>query len=164
MFIAPAEDAGYKARAAELKRVPYRMELTNTQEFAMFAFNSQFPFIVPQDVEKIDWDLVFLPTFKDKPKIGSQPQPIIMGVTQSSKNKEAVLEAIRYLTTPEIQLTYSKKGIMPVIDDAAVKQAYGSESAFSPAGVLLKSASVFRSGWLRSRRTCSFVKIRVKTT
>ena len=72
IFISPAEDEGYKARATALKRIPYRLELTNTQELAMFVFNSQFPFIVPKDMEKIQWDLVALPTFKEKPKVGSQ--------------------------------------------------------------------------------------------
>ncbi|MEF3305458.1 ABC transporter substrate-binding protein [Paenibacillus sp. GYB003] len=130
LFLAPAEDEGYKARATELKRIPYRLELTNSQELAMFVFNSQFPFIVPKDMEKIEWDLVSLPTFKEKPKVGSQAAPVVMGVTSSAKNKEAAMEAIAYLTGADIQMSYSKKGIMPVIDEAAVKKAYGSESAF----------------------------------
>lgn len=130
LFIAPSEDQGYKARAAELKRIPYRLELTNSQELAMFVFNSQFPFIVPQDMEKIQWDLVALPTFKEKPKVGSQAAPIVMGVTSAAKNKEAALEAIKYLVSPDNQITYSKQGIMPVISDNTVKQAYGQESKF----------------------------------
>jgi multiple sugar transport system substrate-binding protein len=130
LFIAPSEDQGYKARSAALKRIPYRLELTNTQELAMFVFNSQFPFIVPKDMEKIQWDLVALPTFKEKPKIGSQAAPIVMGVTSSAKSKEAALEAIKYLVSAENQMTYSKQGIMPVISDNAVKKAYGQESVF----------------------------------
>jgi multiple sugar transport system substrate-binding protein len=130
LFISPSEDQGYKARAAALKRIPYRLELTNTQELAMFVFNSQFPFIVPKDMEKIQWDLVALPTFKEKPKIGSQAAPIVMGVTSSAKSKEAALEAIKYLVSAENQMTYSKQGIMPVISDNAVKKAYGQESVF----------------------------------
>lgn len=130
LFISPSTNQAYKTRTAELKRVPYREQLTNTQELAMFVFNSQFPFIVPKDMENIQWDLVALPTFKEKPRIGSQAAPVVMGVTSSAKNKEAAFEAIKYLVSTENQMAYSKQGIMPVINDNAVKKAYGQESIF----------------------------------
>ncbi|TNJ63462.1 extracellular solute-binding protein [Paenibacillus hemerocallicola] len=129
-FLEPAADQGYKERVTALKAVPYRLELTNSQELAMFAFHSQFPFAVPKDMEKIQWDLVALPTFKDKPGIGSQMAPFVFGITSISPNKDAAMEVIKYLASPEQQMNFSKQGIMPVIEDDQVKKAYAQESAF----------------------------------
>ncbi|MFK7696028.1 ABC transporter substrate-binding protein [Paenibacillus sp. HJGM_3] len=129
-FVAPADEQGYKTRVSELKRIPYRTEFTDSQELAMFVFNSQFPFTVPKEIEKVNWDLVALPTFKEKPKVGSQATPYLMGITSMAQNKEAAMLAIDYLTSKEVQEGYSRDGIMPVINDADVKKAYGQNSAF----------------------------------
>jgi len=129
-FLDPGADQGYKDRVTALKAVPYRLELTNSQELAMFAFHSQFPFAVPKDMEKIDWDLVSLPTFRDKPGVGSQMAPFVFGITSISPNKDAAMEVIKYLVSAEQQMNFSKQGIMPVIEDENIKKAYASESAF----------------------------------
>jgi multiple sugar transport system substrate-binding protein len=125
-----AADQGYKDRSAELKRIPYRLELTRSQELAMFVFNSQFPFVVPDDMKSIQWDLVALPTFKDKKGIGSQASPFVMSVTSTSKAKDVAMEVIKYLTSMEMQTDYSKKGIMSVLKDDSLKKVYGSDSIF----------------------------------
>ncbi|TMV48640.1 extracellular solute-binding protein [Paenibacillus mesophilus] len=149
-FIEPAADQGYKDRVTALKAIPYRFELTNSQELAMFAFLSQFPFGVPKDMEKIQWDLVALPTFKDKPGVGSQMAPFVFGVTSISRHKDAAMELIKYLTSAEQQMNFSKKGFMPVIDDEQVKKAYARETVFKdknwnavfynkPAPIVMKS-------------------------
>ncbi|RKN86644.1 ABC transporter substrate-binding protein [Paenibacillus ginsengarvi] len=130
MFVAPAADQGYKDRVKALKRIPYRTEFTDTQELALFVFNSQFPFTVPKEIEKVSWDVVALPTFKEKPRVGSQATPYLMGITSMAKNKDAAMNAIHYLTSKEVQESYSKDGIMPVLNDAGIKKAYGQNSAF----------------------------------
>ncbi|GAA3407893.1 ABC transporter substrate-binding protein [Paenibacillus hodogayensis] len=130
LYVAPGEDPAYKSRVAALKALPYRLELTNSQELAMFAFHSQFPFAVPKDVEKIQWDLVSLPTFKEKPGLGSQMIPFVFGVASISTNKDAAMEVIKYLTSTEAQMLFSKQGIMPVINDDSVKKAFAQESQF----------------------------------
>ncbi|TNJ66642.1 extracellular solute-binding protein [Paenibacillus hemerocallicola] len=129
-FVQPV-DEGYRARVGEWKRLPNRKDFTDTQELAMFAFNSQFPFTVPQEVEKVDWDLVALPTFKEKPRVGSAATPFAMAITSMAKDKEAAMKAIDFLTSKEVQEQYSGRGIMPVIRDAAIKQAYGTKSEFA---------------------------------
>jgi multiple sugar transport system substrate-binding protein len=129
-FVQPV-DEGYRARVGEWKRLPNRKDFTDTQELAMFAFNSQFPFTVPQEIEKVDWDLVALPTFKEKPRVGSAATPFSMAITSMAKDKEAAMKAIDFLSSKELQEQYSGRGIMPVIRDAAVKQAYGTKSEFA---------------------------------
>jgi multiple sugar transport system substrate-binding protein len=130
-YFAQHVDEGYRARVGEWKRLPNRKDFTDTQELAMFAFNSQFPFTVPQEIEKVDWDLVALPTFKEKPRIGSAATPFAMAITSMAKDKEEAMKAIDFLTSHELQEQYSGRGIMPVIRDEAVKQTYGTKSEFA---------------------------------
>lgn len=129
-FVAPA-DQGYKTQVGQWKRLPNRKDFTDSQVLAMFAFNSQFPFTVPREVEKVDWDLVAMPTFKEKPRLGSAATPFAMAITSMAQHKEAAMKAIDYLTSKETQEDYSKRGIMPVINDPAVKKDYGQQSEFA---------------------------------
>ncbi|MFB9755751.1 extracellular solute-binding protein [Paenibacillus hodogayensis] len=129
-YVTPGSDEGYKSRVGELKRLPNWREFTDTQEIGMFVYNSQFPFTVPKEVGQVQWDLVSLPVMKEKPKVGSAATPFAMAVTSMSKHKEAAMKAIDYLTSRDNQLEYSKRGIMPVINDEEVKKAYGKESDF----------------------------------
>ncbi|MEF3312040.1 ABC transporter substrate-binding protein [Paenibacillus sp. GYB004] len=126
----PADNPAYKDRTAALKNIPYRFEFTNSQELAMFAFISKFPQAVPETLEKVNWDMAALPTFRDLPGVGTQTTPEIFGITSMASNKQAAMEVIHYLTTKEAQMMYSKKGLMPVINDPEVKQAFGTGSAF----------------------------------
>ncbi|WP_193556293.1 ABC transporter substrate-binding protein [Paenibacillus ginsengarvi] len=129
-FADPGSDEGYKSRVSGLNRLPTWREFTDTQEIGMFVYNSQFPFTVPNDIGKVQWDLVSLPVLKEKPKVGSAATPFAMAVTSISKNKEAAIKAIDYLVSRDNQLDYSRRGIMPVINDEEVKKAYGKESDF----------------------------------
>lgn len=126
----PADNPAYKDRTATLKNIPYRFEFTNSQELAMFAFISKFPQAVPETLEKVNWNIAALPTFRDQAGIGTQTTPEMFGITSMASNKEAAIEVIHYLTTKEAQLMYSKKGLMPVISDPEVKQAFGTGSPF----------------------------------
>ncbi|MDF2726410.1 MAG: extracellular solute-binding protein family 1, partial [Paenibacillus sp.] len=127
-FLSYGQTEAYAKRTAELKRLPYYTEMTNTYELAMFAFNSTFPWDGPQYVKNIDWDLVSLPTFKDKPKVGSQPSPGTFAITSIAKDKDAAMEVIKFLTSDETQTDYSKKGIMTVLKSDTVKKGFATDS------------------------------------
>lgn len=122
--------ANYKAWSIAKKGLPYYTEMTKTQELAMMAFNSQFPFDGPQYVQGLNWDLVSLPTLKDQPNVGSQSSPRMFAITQTAKNKGPAMEVIKLLTSLEVQKEYSKRGFMTVLNDDSVKELIGSESAF----------------------------------
>jgi multiple sugar transport system substrate-binding protein len=123
--------SSYKAFSEAKKKLPYYTEMTATQELAMMVFNSQFPFDGPQYVKDMDWDLVALPVFKDKPKQGSQASPRMFAITNGAKNKDMAMEVIKYLTSVEMQTEFSKQGYMTVLNDDNVKKLIGSGSAFS---------------------------------
>lgn len=120
----------YTEFTATKKKLPYYTEMTNTQELAMMIFNSMFPFDGPQYVQNLDWDLVSLPVFKDKPKTGSMASAVVFAVTTMSKNKDAAMQAIKHLTSVEMQTEYSKRGMITILNDDGIKKQIGSESPF----------------------------------
>ncbi|WP_176706863.1 ABC transporter substrate-binding protein [Paenibacillus hemerocallicola] len=128
-IVRPAQGQGYQKYIAEKKRLPYRLEFTDTPQIAMFVFNSNFPFSIP-NIDAIDWDLVSLPTFADKPKIGSQSMPVVFGITSTSKQKDAAMEVIQFLVSEETQISESKKGIMPVSTTDAARKAFAQDTPF----------------------------------
>jgi len=95
----------------------------------MFVFNSNFPFSIP-NINDIDWDIVSLPTFADKPKIGSQSMPAVFGITSTSKHKDEAMEVIKFLTSEQEQISESKKGVMPATVSEAARKAFAQDTPF----------------------------------
>jgi multiple sugar transport system substrate-binding protein len=123
-------DNALRTRIIEKNALPYRLEFTNTKEIAMFHFHSEFPNAVPKDMEKIDWDMVAFPTYKELNGVGSQATAVSMSITSIAKNKDAAMEVIKYITSVENQTAYSKKGVLSVLKDESVKAAFGLDSPF----------------------------------
>lgn len=130
LFLNPASNPGYTERVKELKRLPNRLDFTDTQDLAMYTSHYGLPLAVPKELEKIDWDLVSLPTFKELPGVGSQSLPVSIGITSMAKNKDEAMEVIKYLTSKEYQLEISKKGVMSSLKDETVQKAFAQESAY----------------------------------
>jgi ABC-type glycerol-3-phosphate transport system substrate-binding protein len=129
-FLAVGSDPSLKNRTLQLKRLPYRKEFTNTQEVAMFGFNSQFPFDSPEDIALIDWDLVSLPTFTSMPNTGSQSLPVTVAITSMAQNKDAAMEAIKALISEDTQSDFSKKGIIPILSADSLKKVFATETIY----------------------------------
>ncbi|MDF2657648.1 MAG: extracellular solute-binding protein family 1 [Paenibacillus sp.] len=129
-FLAYGQNESFANRTTELKRLPYYTEMTNTYELAMFVFNSQFPWDGAAAVKNIEWDLVSMPTFKDKPKVGSQASPFSFAITSIAKDKDSAMEVIKFLTSDETQTEFSKTGLMPVLRSDVVKKVYGTASEY----------------------------------
>ncbi|MDF2720382.1 MAG: extracellular solute-binding protein family 1 [Paenibacillus sp.] len=128
-IVRPAQSPVYQKFITEKKKLPYRLEFTDTPQIAMFVFNSNFPFSIP-NIDAINWDLVSLPTFADKPKIGSQSMPVVFGITSISKQKEAAMDVIQFLMSEDTQISESKKGIMPVSTTDAARKAFAQDTPF----------------------------------
>jgi multiple sugar transport system substrate-binding protein len=128
-LINPGKTASYQKFVTDKKKLPYRLEFTDTPMLGMFVFNSSFPFSIP-NIDAINWDLVSLPTFKEKPKIGSQSMPVVFGVTSIAKDKDAAMKVIQYLASEEAQLSESKKGNMPIVTSEPVRKAFAQDTPF----------------------------------
>jgi multiple sugar transport system substrate-binding protein len=72
----------------------------------------------------LDWDLVTMPTFKDKPNIGSQEYTRFMAISPASRNKDAVFKVLAHLVSDDVQLAQNKDGVMTVLKDENIKKQY----------------------------------------
>jgi multiple sugar transport system substrate-binding protein len=130
IFIDTDANNGMKNYVIAKKALPNRLGFTNTQDVAMLHFHSEFPAAVPKDLEKIDWDMVALPTFPELKGVGGQATAVAMSITSMAKNKDAAMEVIKFLASKESQTANSKKGMMSVLKDESIQNVFGSGSQF----------------------------------
>lgn len=90
---------------------------------AMVLFNANIALNTKELQEnKIDWDMVALPSFKEAPKTGSTMNSTIWGLTNQTRNKRAAMEVLNYLISDENLLPLAKKGyLVPKITEPYIK-------------------------------------------
>jgi len=76
----------------------------------------------------LNWDVVSMPTFKDKPKVGQQSSPTFWGITPTSKHKEDAFEVIMYLMNDERMMDNSKKGLLTPVNKPEIRKAFGTDA------------------------------------
>ncbi|MFE5318732.1 ABC transporter substrate-binding protein [Paenibacillus sp. NPDC056579] len=125
-ILRPAQLDAFKTSIETRKALPESDALfTKDQTLAMYGYQSYM--FVQRDLSSMNWDMVAYPTFKDLPGVGSQSYPTYFSITNISKQKERAMEVIKYLISQEFQMELSKKGIMTVLNDKAVQNAFGQE-------------------------------------
>lgn len=82
------------------------------------------------DMKTFDWDMASVPSLKEQPGIGVQPYTAYFGVTNISKNKDAAMEVLKYMTSDEFQSSLAKQGYMPVVKSKDVQKLLGQETIF----------------------------------
>ncbi|MDF2660988.1 MAG: hypothetical protein K0Q94_3779 [Paenibacillus sp.] len=70
-------------------------------------------FARPDNYKTFEWDIVSVPTYKDKPNIGLAGSARYFFITNTSKEKEAAFNVMSHLTSDEVLLKLSKVGIAP---------------------------------------------------
>jgi multiple sugar transport system substrate-binding protein len=117
VFKEPAKNAVYQDyMKAHKNSVPYRNEFIKDKNLAMILYLSNLhagSYVA--DLETMNWDMVSAPSFKDKPGVGTQPYPVYWNVVSTSKDKDAAMEVIKYLTSEEYQMGVSKAGSATVL-------------------------------------------------
>ncbi|CAG7618346.1 hypothetical protein PAESOLCIP111_02106 [Paenibacillus solanacearum] len=126
IFVDPAQSTAYKDwyKANPANATPGTTSYIKDQQVAMFAYLLGFD---NADINRMNWDIVSMPTFKDKPGIGVQTYPTYWGVTSTSANKEAAMQVIEYLVSDEFQLYASKLGQLTVLKNESVRSAIGQD-------------------------------------
>jgi multiple sugar transport system substrate-binding protein len=77
----------------------------------------------------VDWDMVTMPVFADKPNMHSKIDFHAAYVTKVSAHSDAAAQMIEYLSTnKDVQTQFSLSGKIPVIDDEAVLKQFGADS------------------------------------
>ncbi|RKN70126.1 ABC transporter substrate-binding protein [Paenibacillus ginsengarvi] len=67
----------------------------------------------PDQFKTFDWDIVSVPTFKEKPNGNLWGSARFFFITNTSKNKEAAMNVSAFITSDEAQLKLSRKGYAP---------------------------------------------------
>lgn len=76
------------------------------------------------------FDFVSMPTFKDLPGVGEQSYPTYISIPNISKNKDAAMKVVKFLTSDEFQTEISKKGNMTSLKNPAIQKLMGTDSDF----------------------------------
>jgi ABC-type glycerol-3-phosphate transport system substrate-binding protein len=124
----PMQADGYKKVVTELSKqwykIPYTDEFNKSRNVAMFSFMyGDYSWL-----KDMNYDVVALPSFKDKPKVGSQSYPTYMFVTSTGEHKDAAMEVIKLFLSDEYQTNFSKSGGITTLNNEAIKQVFGQDT------------------------------------
>jgi len=127
-LIKPMQAEGYSQVLNDLKKqwykIPYIDEFSKVRNVAMFSFMySDYAW-----AKEMNWDVVALPTFADKPKVGSQAYPSYMFITSTSEHKDEAMEVVKQFIGDEYQSQFSKSGGITVLKNDAIKQMFGQDT------------------------------------
>jgi multiple sugar transport system substrate-binding protein len=134
VILAPTETPGYKEYLASLKRSFNNDDFMKTQTMAMFVMN--FYLQLQPDFQKFNWDMVSLPTFADKPGIGTQPYPNALFLSSGSKYKDQAMEVLKFIASDEFQMNLSRNGWVPVIKNESVRNAFAKNTNYKDKNVI----------------------------
>src|SRR5690606_22683903 len=84
----------------------------------------------PESLEGLNWDMVSEPTYSQAPGVGSQVYPTYFSIVNSSKNKDAAMQAIQVLLSPEHQTYLARRGQMPVSSKEELRRELGQDTKF----------------------------------
>ncbi len=59
---------------------------------------------------EINWDMVSIPTLKERPKTGLKPAGLSMFISQTSKHKDEAFQVVSYLVSEEFQTILARNG------------------------------------------------------
>ncbi|WP_284639558.1 ABC transporter substrate-binding protein [Paenibacillus silviterrae] len=131
MLVRPAASQAYKKKIEQLKgKLPDSNTFVKEKTLAMYTASPLLPVVFSQDMASFNWDVVTFPAFKELPGVGAQAYPGIISVTKMSKNKDAAMEVIKFLTSDEYQTEASKKGNMTVLKNEAIQKTLGQDTPY----------------------------------
>lgn len=79
----------------------------------------------------MNWDIAAVPTFKELPGLNTQPYPTYVGITATSKNKDAAMEIMKYLISEEYQTIMSRRGFITPLKTQSVRDAAFADYPFA---------------------------------
>ncbi|MFE5323124.1 ABC transporter substrate-binding protein [Paenibacillus sp. NPDC056579] len=108
---------------------PELQAFAKEQTIAMAVINNDLNHVklIP---EGMNWDVVSMPTFPDKPNVADQPSPWMYSIMKTSQHKEAAFEVLAYMLSDEFLMMESKRGVRTPSTNDQIKKAFGSDSPF----------------------------------
>ncbi|MBD2864953.1 ABC transporter substrate-binding protein [Paenibacillus oceani] len=94
----------------------------------MMIFNSNTAAMAGSNLEKMDWDMVAMPSFPGMPNVGTPMNATLWAVPAISRNKEAAMDVIAYLLSDEYMGEMSRRGKLVSKQTDAILKHFGSEA------------------------------------
>ncbi|MEF3304100.1 ABC transporter substrate-binding protein [Paenibacillus sp. GYB003] len=76
---------------------------------------------------QLNWDVVSVPSLKERPNVGFKPATLALFVTQTSKHKDEAFEVVSHMLSEEVQLILAKNGAGTPLKNETVKKATGRD-------------------------------------
>jgi multiple sugar transport system substrate-binding protein len=76
------------------------------------------------------WDMATYPSWPEAPGLGARVDAHAMGITPTSKNKNAAFKIIEVITSDEVQMDMSRHGKYPVMKDPKFGSSFGADLDF----------------------------------
>ncbi|MCZ8510974.1 extracellular solute-binding protein [Paenibacillus filicis] len=109
------------------------MKTTNLPDQAGLFINRRIAMYVHLDgmgaslsKSNVNWDEIALPTFTEKPDVGSQLYPTYASIFKTSNYKDQAMEVIKFMTSEEQQIRQTKNGSVSPLTSKTVKDAFES--------------------------------------
>ncbi|CAG7658066.1 hypothetical protein PAECIP111802_06938 [Paenibacillus allorhizosphaerae] len=76
------------------------------------------------------WDMATYPEWPEAPGLGTRVDAHAMGISPTSKNKDAAFKVIMAITSDEVQMDMSRHGKYPVMKDPKFASSFGADMDF----------------------------------
>lgn len=76
---------------------------------------------------EVNWDLVSVPTLKERPNVGFKPATLSLFVTETSKHKDDAFEVVAQMVSEEIQTLIARAGRATPLTNKNVQMATGQD-------------------------------------
>lgn len=131
-FLQFAKEPNYLAVSDKFRKggIPNLNTFMKDQALAMYPETQLLPLVLPDEMSKLNWDVVAMPTYEEQKGVGYQSYPDYMSITSMCKEKDMAMEVIKYITSREFQTKLSKSGNMTSLKDPEIQKVMGQESKF----------------------------------
>jgi multiple sugar transport system substrate-binding protein len=103
-----------------------RDNFTKTKNIAMLGGTNQIRLLL--DTPNMNWDMAQYPSYKDLPNKYGMVDTHVIGVSRTSKHKDAVMKVIEALTSDEIQLAAARSNpAASPLKNPEIKKQFGAD-------------------------------------
>ncbi|MDF2662495.1 MAG: extracellular solute-binding protein family 1 [Paenibacillus sp.] len=97
------------------------------RSLAVLSYRNQLSNIVAAEKagNPMNWDMVTYPYFKGSEGFGMKKKAFVLGISSTSKQKEAAFEVLSFLVSEEAQTYISKNAYVPAMTSAAARGVFG---------------------------------------
>ncbi|GAA3413037.1 ABC transporter substrate-binding protein [Paenibacillus hodogayensis] len=127
LFLDPVQEPGYAQYLQTTGKIPGSNEFVKSKNVAMYVYIQG---LMGAWGDQVNYDVVSLPVFSDRPGIGSQSYPSYYGITKMAKDKDAAMEVLKYIVSDDYQTELVLRGDMTVLTDERVRKQLGQGTPY----------------------------------